>query len=330
MPSFKISEGGFGCVYIPPLMCSLQNKTPRTLGKTVVSKVQENKYSKQEVEFVEKIRSIPLASHYFLLPEPEICHLNASEKKMVRNSCEATKDVPFDKLTQISIAYGGQSLRTAVIDFKSFSFKRFMRHLLEGIVLLKKNGVAHADLHLGNVLLGSNNLPLIIDFAKLISFDETSESMYKTHFLQFLSGYEHIPPECVLMAGLYTTPKTAEQLIDVIPNMKSTFSLAANYLNYTREEIQGDLRAFLKRFTQENPKNFMNLPIFWQLVGPKFDAYSCGNIFLNILVSFLRSPYFTQRQYSMGRDQINKVIRGLICANPYERLSPEDALLLLN
>ena len=120
-------------------MCSSRNKAPSTLGKTVVSKVQENKYSKQEIELVEKIRALPLASHYFLLPEPEICHLNASEKKMVRNSCEPTEDVPFEKLTQISITYGGQSLRTAVIDFKSFSFKRFMKHLLEGITILTKN-----------------------------------------------------------------------------------------------------------------------------------------------------------------------------------------------
>jgi serine/threonine protein kinase len=330
MPSFKISEGGFGCVYIPPLMCSSRNKAPRPVGKMVVSKVQENKYSKQEIELVEKIRTLPLASHYFLLPEPEICHLNASEKKMVRESCETTEDVPFEKLTQISIAYGGQSLRTAVIDFKSFSLKRFMKHLLEGVSLLKKNNLAHADLHLGNILLGSNNLPLMIDFAKLISFDETSPTMYKTHFLAFLAGYEQIPPEGVLMAGLHTTSKTAEQIIDVIPNMKSTFSLAANYLNYSREEVQSDLRTFLKRFIQENPKTYMDLPTFWRLIAPKFDAYSCGNIFLTILVSFLRSPYFAQRQYSMGRDQINKVIRGLICANPYERLSPEDALLLLN
>ncbi len=303
---------------------------PRIASQTVVSKVQENKYSKGEIELVEKIRALPLASHYFLLPEPEICHLNASEKKMIRESCEPTANVPFEKLTQISIAYGGQSLRTAVIDFKSFSFKRFMKHLLEGIVLLKNNNLAHADLHLGNVLLGPNNLPLIIDFAKLISFDETSNTMYKTHFLQFLSGYEHIPPECLLIAGLHTTPKTAEQLIDVIPNMKSTFSLAANYLNYSREEQESDLRSFLRRFTQENPKTYMDLPIFWKLVAPKFDTYSCGNIFLHILVSFLRSPYFAQKQYSIGRDQINEVIRGLVNTNPYERLSPEEALKLLN
>jgi serine/threonine protein kinase len=311
-------------------MCSSRNKQAKTQGTTAVSKVQENRYSQQEIALVQKVRSLPLASHYFLLPEPEICHLNASEKKMVKNSCEVTEDVPFEKLTQITIPYGGQSLRTAVIDFKTFSFKRFMKHILEGVKLLKDNKLVHADLHLGNILLTAGGQPQIIDFAKLISFDETSTSMYKTHFLAFLSGYEHIPPECTLMAGLHTTPKTAEQIIEVIPNMKSTFAMAANYMNYSREEQQQDLRAFLRRFTQENPKTFLDLPTFWRFDAPKFDAYSCGYIFLHILVSFLRSPYFAQQQYSMGRDQINQVIRGLVCTNPYERMTPEQALKVLN
>jgi serine/threonine protein kinase len=324
MPSFKISEGGFGCVYIPPLMCSSREKKAQTVGKTLVSKVQKNTASQQEIELVSKIRQLPLASHYFLLPEPELCHLNASEKPMLRQSCDVVENVPFERLTQLTIPYGGQSLRTATIDFQSFSFKRFMKHLLEGIKLLKANGYAHADLHLGNVLLTSAGLPVIIDFAKLISFKETSEAEIKKRFLAFEPGHDQIPPECLLISGLHLTPKTSEQIIDVIPNMNGVYSLAANYANYSREEQQSDLRSFLKRFMEENPTNFLDLPIFWQTIAPKFDMYACGYVFVTLLSNFLRSPYFSRSQGSS--QNIQKVIRGLLCTNPYERLSPEAAL----
>lgn len=297
---------------------------PASTGKTLVSKVQRNTASQQEIALVAKLRQLPLASHYFLLPEPELCHLNASEKPMLRQSCDVVDDVPFERLTQITIPYGGQSLRTATIDFKTFSFKRFMIHLLEGVKLLKTNGYAHADLHLGNVLLSTTGLPLIIDFAKLISLKETSEAEIKKRFLAFEPGHDQIPPECLLIAGLHLTPKTAEQIIDVIPNMNSVYGLAANYANYTREDTQADLRAFLKQFMSENPTKYLDIPTFWQTVAPKFDAYACGYIFVTLLSNFLRSPYFSRSQGSLAT--IHKVIRGLLCANPYERLSPEAAL----
>ena len=254
--------------------------------------------------------------------------MNASEKPMLRQSCDVVENIPFERLTQLTVPYGGQSLRAATIDFQTFSFKRFMKHLLEGVKLLKTNGYVHADLHLGNVLLSSANLPLIIDFAKLISLKETSELQIKNRFFAFESGHEQIPPECLLIAGLHLTPKTAEQLIDVIPNMNAVHSIAANYANYSREEQQADLRAFLKRFMAENPTMYLDIPTFWQSISSKFDVFSCGYIFVNLLSNFLRSPYFSRSQGTSPI--IQKVIRGLLSTNPYERLSPEEALHLLN
>lgn len=299
-------------------------------GDRVVSKVQKNTFSKAELDLVEKIRQLPLASHYFLLPEPSICHLNASEKNMLKQTCEVAKDLPFERMTQIQIPYGGQSMRSAKINFKTFSFKRYMTHFLEGLTLLKKNNYVHADLHMGNVLMSDAGLPMLIDFAKLTSFGETSETIFKTRFLAFETGHEQIPPECLLIAGLHLTPKTAEQIIDVIPNMIDISYLSANFLNYSREEQQQDLREFLRRFKQENPTNFLDLATFWHTTSPKFDVYSAGVIFLKLLRNFLRSPYFTERQYSIGRPATEKVIRGLISFNPYTRLSPEEALKILS
>lgn len=295
-----------------------------------VSKIQKNIHSDLELKLVDKVRGLPLASHYFLLPEPTTCHLNSSQKEVVEQTCDATEDVPFNRITQMTIPYGGQSLRYAKINFKTFSFKRFMRHLLEGISLLKNNKLVHADIHAGNVLLSENNLPMLIDFAKLISFDETSEAIFRTRFLAFEPGHEQIPPECLLMSGLHLTPKTVEQVIDVIPNMLDISYLSANFLNYSREEQQQDLRTFIKVYQQKNPGTFLDLATFWQNIAPKFDIYSIGVACLKLLQNFLRSPYFTERQYSVGRPVIEKVIRGLVSFNPYTRLSPEEALLLLN
>ncbi len=327
--SYKLSEGHYGCVYIPPLMCS-DKKQPSITGKMAVSKVQKNTFSQEELKLVDKVRRLPLATHYFLLPEPTICHLNASQKATVTQTCESAEDVPFNRLTQITIPYGGQSLRTAKINFKTFSFKNFLRHLLEGVALLARNHLLHADIHAGNVLLSDTNVPMLIDFAKLTSFNETSESVFRTRFLAFEAGHEQLPPEALLISGLHLTPKTLDQLIEVIPNMLEISAKASNFLNYSREEQQQDLRLFLRRFKEENPQTFLDLPTFWRNIAPKFDGYSVGVASLNLLQNFLRSPYFAERQYSVGRPTFEKVIRGLISFNPYTRLSPEEALKILS
>jgi serine/threonine protein kinase len=329
-----LSEGAYGCIYIPPLMC--KEKTTRTKMATLaaqqpmLTKLQKHEYTTEELESVREIRKLPLAQHYFLLPEPEICHPNVREEALVKKSCDVTKGESFKDLTMIQIPYGGKSLRAAEINMRTFSFRAFMIHLLEAGALLNKNGWAHADLHDGNVLVGQViTTPRIIDFGKLIRLSEADPEEIRQRFLVYEAGYEHIPPECLWFSGLLKTNFTAEQLLEKVPAMKDSMSQLVNYAGYSREEQQADFRAFAGQYIKENKARATELPIFWHAISAKFDSWSIGVLFLYMLRNFLHVPVFVQGEYATSKDTILRVIHGLCSLNPYKRLLPQEALRLL-
>jgi serine/threonine protein kinase len=329
-----LSEGAYGCIYIPPLMC--KEKTTRTKMATLaatqpmLTKLQKHEHTQEELDSVKEIRKLPLASHYFLLPEPDICHPNVREEPLVKESCDVTKGEPFRDLTMIQIPYGGKSLRAAEIDMRTFSFRAFMQHLLEAAALLSKNGWAHADLHDGNVLVGRNTAtPRIIDFGKLIRLTETDPEEIRQRFLTFEAGYEHIPPECLWFSGLMKTNHTAAQLLDKVPAMKDSLSQLVNFGNYTREEQAADLRAFAVTYLKATGGHAAELPTFWKVAAPKFDSWSLGVLFIYMLRNFLHVPTFVQGEYASAKGPILQVIRGLCNLNAYKRLLPQEALTIL-
>ncbi len=329
-----LSEGAYGCIYIPPLMC--KERSTRTKMATLsakqpmLSKLQKEEHTEEELESVKEIRKLPLASHYFLLPEPEQCHPNVREEPLIKQSCDVTKGEPFRDLTMIQIPYGGKSLRAVELDMKTFSFRAFMIHLLEAATLLSKNGWAHADLHDGNVLVGQvTTSPRIIDFGKLIRFSESDPEEIRKRFLVFEPGYEHIPPECLWFSGLHRTSYTAAQLLERVPNMKDSLNQLINFAGYTREQQATDLMEFMKRYLTESKQKATDLPTFWHAIGPKFDSWSIGVLFIYMLRNFLHVPAFVNGEYGTAKRVLLYVIRGLCHLNPYKRLLPEEALRVL-
>jgi serine/threonine protein kinase len=329
-----LSEGAYGCIYIPPLMC--KEKTTRTKMATLsaqqpmLSKLQKEEHTQEELESVKEIRKIPLASHYFLLPEPEQCHPNVREEPLIKQSCDVTKGEAFRDLTMIQIPYGGKSLRAVELDMRTFSFRAFMIHLLEGASLLSKSGWAHADLHDGNVLVGQvATSPRIIDFGKLIRFTEKDPEEIRKRFLVFEPGYEHIPPECLWFSGLHKTSYAPAQILERIPNMKDSLNQLINFASYSREQQAQDLREFMNKYMTENKQQATDLATFWHVIGPKFDSWSIGVLFIYMLRNFLHVPAFVQGEYAGAKRVLLYVIHGLCNLNPYKRLLPEEALRVL-
>ena len=329
-----LSEGAYGCIYIPPLMC--KERSTRTKMATLsakhpmLTKLQKEEHTEEELESVKEIRKLPLASHYFLLPEPEQCHPNVREEALIKQSCDVTKGEAFRDLTMIQIPYGGKSLRTVELDMRSFSFRAFMIHMLEAATLLSKNGWAHADLHDGNVLVGQvTTSPRIIDFGKLIRLTEKDPEEIRKRFLTFEPGYEHIPPECLWFSGLHKTSYTPAQVLERIPNMKDSLNQLINFAAYSREQQAQDLNEFMNKYITENKKKITDLSTFWHVIAPKFDSWSIGVLFIYMLRNFLHVSSFVQGEYATAKRIILYVIRGLCHLNPYKRLLPEEALRIL-
>ena len=319
-------------------MCKEKEKQKRLVtlaaSQPMLTKLQTEGDTRDEVDSVSEIRKIPLASHYFLLPEPEICHPNAREEVTVRRSCEVPfiASEKFKDLTMIQIPYGGKSLRTAEINVESFSFRGFMKHVLEGLTLLNRSGWVHADLHDGNILLSQNNmLPRIIDFGKLIRTTESDPTEIRNRFLVFEAGYEHIPIECLWFAGITKTNMPSGQIMEKVLLMKESLKLMNIFADYSTEEQATDLYNFVTRYVGENKKQATDLPVFWHTVAAKFDSWSIGVLFLYILRKLLTVPRFTQAggEYAIAKSQILHVIRGLCCLDSYKRFLPQDALHLL-
>ena len=69
-----IAAGGFGCVFNPPLQCSNGN----IVDGTYVSKLMANKYAKDEILEIDKVKRViaplrPETRKYFLIDDSFVC-----------------------------------------------------------------------------------------------------------------------------------------------------------------------------------------------------------------------------------------------------------------
>lgn len=189
-----IDEGGFGCVFRPPMNCK---RGPPT-DITMVSKLQPTKYGKYEMKQIQKLKRIckkyiPNCGKYFIVDvkmcEPRIteqtrknsqCHLlgnvqlttetritnvkNRSSRKIIRHKN------PNKKLNILNMPYMGVNLHKYIlknIDFKQpDTFTKLNNAIIDlyqnGILILNKNNFYHNDIKTANIIVDeTGNLRLI-------------------------------------------------------------------------------------------------------------------------------------------------------------------------
>ena len=201
-----IAAGGFGCVFNPPLQCSNGN----IVDGTYVSKLMANKYAKDEILEIDKVKRViaslrPETRKYFLIDDSFVCKpLNMTKYDLVgfNAKCQGAIGVRSEdinnpvnkkKLSILQMKNGGgtvhdyimsllNSINIAAFHAKFVELNNLMIGLLEnGIVPLNQVDYNHFDIKSDNILINTTTNPpelSIIDWG--LSAENTKKKVSKT------------------------------------------------------------------------------------------------------------------------------------------------------
>lgn len=312
----EIASGAYGCVYLPPLLCSRERK-PK-YDDSYLTKAQLTEYAEKELQITQKIREIPSWRYYFIIPENNICHPTTRNMPML-GKCPAIEDKNRTNISLYHMKYGGTPLATAELPLNKFNLKFFLKHLLEAVVLLQSKGLVHADLHAGNILIDEKFIPRIIDFGQMTPLNESNSEKTLRTFFVFDAGYEQMPPECLLFSGKVKYPGADYRVIlKHVFRMRHVFNQLKLYLNYSIEKQVEHIASWWMSTNESiNPQHF------WSQMASTFDSWSIGVLTLHLISKFSMWP-----EYKVDQDIIN-VLRKICHLDPRRRWSAKQALAVL-
>ena len=279
-----LGKGSYGCVFRPPLLCKPKDeqKNPyRITGE--ISKVSLKKDATRELEMGKKVKEIGLWQNYFL-PVVDNCDVAKKQTEEDIDECDIIDEVPLNKLTLLSLTYGGESLVQVDLGRMKDSnmYWSFGKHLLEGVFLLTINGIVHRDLHRGNVLIDRYNVARIIDFGISVKYNDDMKKLEKEMIHEYDPDYTQEPPEYNWWAL-----KSAEGKIEHLLNHKQSAINARSILGVTLKEQIESSTTFLHNSKSFGAKDFAG---FWSKYWSKYDAWSVGGILVAILKQILIGP----------------------------------------
>lgn len=340
-----LGAGTYGCAFIPPLLCASGQKQMQ--GK--VGKITDNRFAQLEIQVANRIRRMPLARNYFLLPEPESCDLKDETQQVDPGltQCESEfeeneKDLDLTQMKQLVMPFGGtlpfyDLFRRQDFHPKRFDFFQFLSHMLEAGSTLLLAGVVHFDIHPGNMLVDKQKVIRILDFGLSFPTNNISSTTLDGRWKRLRFGFEENaghpanhnsePPEITIMNAIRRNEFTIEQAIGLTIEGKQVFQDMQKYLGISKESCFDDLLRFWKTSTLAQKREFVKL---WRIYWPGFDAWSIGCICMDTLTKLILFPEFLQGPFASRKASVLSALRGLLDPNPRDRLDCIEALALFD
>jgi len=286
-----ISEGGYGCVFLPYLTC--KGKTTKNFD--YISKIEVKNFSSDnEIKIGKIIKQIPRFYYYFV-PAIYHCDINISEFKNTDiDKCRLFKrssatSTPFILLKMPFIGYKKQIISYSDYIIQKLNDRELLlnlidsyQHLLFSVELLVNNAICHFDLNENNILFSqTRNTPLIIDFGLSIPMKTLTSENYSNYFYVYIPEYYYWPLEVHYINFLLH--ESSE------PTYQDVVTMAKRYMKENTPLIQNFSKSFLQKFETacvtilDNYRlkslQIDDLLIFWK----SWDNYALSIMYLRIL-----------------------------------------------
>ena len=129
-------QGGYGCVFIPPLTCAPGSEVGESSknGVIEIDKLLTTDDALVEFSIAEKIHRIPLWRNYYLV-STSMC-TPAPRKQQTEpdlDKCKVLEGEDFSDFKLIRMPFGGRPLSQVSIKFSGQVMYDFIIHLLEGV-----------------------------------------------------------------------------------------------------------------------------------------------------------------------------------------------------
>ena len=324
-----VEKGTYGCAFSPPLPCK-KTKATKKKGKLIGKVTTKRDETDVELSISNLVSAIPNYSSYFIVQEIDNCTPSnfAQLRKTYATSCPQIKDSADTDLTQLLSFHGGTDLHR--LQFPSnFQMKSSLRHVLQAVQLLQKQGICHSDLHSGNLVRDIRGTLRILDFGSAFLGDTVSENFVKRYLTWYSPIYDQQPPEFTVLNAIHDGVNVNYAITEIMRG-KKLIAIAQNYLGWGMglDEQEDALRNFFRTedhyaIARENPVEFFHR--FWR----KIDVWGVGDVFVKVLKKSLLSPHFIETQWKQDGPTIKLVLKGLLQCDPTQRLSVEKALELL-
>jgi len=331
----KIAEGSFGCVFIPKLKCSTASKEQVLTKNTEIAhtKVIDKLIVASEAEFefsiAKMIHTLPLWKQYFIVAD-SMCTPAPIQNQTdpTIKDCAVIDPHHLEALKLLRMSYGGVSLKSYRMNFNRYSFLDFIKHLLEGAAILTIYGIIHFDLHPGNILVDSANIPRIIDFnlsvyiKKPFNKDSIRLSTYMPQLMQ-------ISPDDSIV-------KATWKYGDGQRGINDAFSHSKKYLDVMR--IIRSVTGVTEREQLREAKAFMNTPLgqsgdveawfkrYWRVQ----DSWALGGTIIWLIGQMSLWPSFNQGEYATYSTTLIPILRKMCAVNPAKRIDTVQALAELD
>lgn len=313
-----VDTGGYSCIFYPSLRC--KSSTIKPQGR-MISKLMKKEEATHEYDISQKIRQIPLWQNYFSVAE-SICRMNSKQTdRDVKYKCELTKENPLRELRLLQLSYAGKSITNYSLP-REFNLLQFITHILEAGALLLQHGIIHFDIHAGNILLDTHQVPRIIDFNLSKDVDNVIE---EETIYEYSSNLEisQQTPDTTVMAGLLQG-KDVDVIVHDI-SQKQMISQIQQILTISRATITSDITSLLN----DNLISNGDLVGWFRTYWTKIDSWGIGTYLVKIIKSRLAIPQF----YATMKENwstIKKVLLKLCAIHPAKRWDCMQALYALN
>ena len=337
-----LDQGVYGCIFTPPLICKAGTEV-RLDGKDEGEAREEKKGealtkllgvedAEQEFQIAKRIHRIPFHRQYFAVSdamcEPAVSQPTERElgqcgmrERLKKEQKEQKEQKGEESLRLLRMRYAGKALHLVSLSVPAFDLRAFAIHLVAAGALMNLFGVVHRDLHQGNVLVDTYQVPRIIDFnlsipirsGHTISSDELSHSYDVT--------LSQEPPDAALVNAVANGkhPMTA---IQEICYKKPVLKKITSLLGISTREMYKQLTSF---YYKSKSARLGDLELWFSLYYRVLDSWAIGVILVDLIHRMSLWP-----QIQSQIKGILPVLRRMCAVHPMERVDCVQALQMLD
>ena len=318
-------EGMYGCIFTPSLQCKnkqdqpelTENKDHPPLSKLILRQDAELEFSISKV-----IRKIPIWKNYFAVAE-SICEPAKKQTDKELKDCGVMQDYGINEFRILSMSYYGVPATAYRFHLDDFDFMGFVTHFIEAGALLNLFGIVHRDIHQGNILIDSHDVPRIIDFNLAIPVEAPLEEGALKHMHTVAISQE--PPDSTLVNAV-ANKLSADKVIDSIISTKPILNTIISVLHISRDSMHQSLLSF---YQQSKSMKTGDLNTWFHTYWRTVDSWAIGVNLVDFIRKLSMWPKFNSI-FAKHKALVFPILKRMCAVSPIDRIDCVQALYHLD